>query len=107
MVFPGGGDLPRHPSQLCQAFLDGVVIFVLLRLLSRRKFPAGTLAGTFLLSYGCCRILVEFVREPDAQLGLFGGLVSMGQLLSLPMMLAGGILITVAWRRGRGGDTTA
>jgi phosphatidylglycerol:prolipoprotein diacylglycerol transferase len=106
MVFPGGGDLPRHPSQLYQAFLEGVVIFVLLRLLSRPKFPAGTLAGAFLLLYGCCRILVEFVREPDAQLGLFGGMVSMGQLLSLPMMLAGGILVTAAWRRGKGSAGT-
>jgi phosphatidylglycerol:prolipoprotein diacylglycerol transferase len=103
VVFPGAGELPRHPSQLYEALLEGVFIFMLLRLLSWRRPPAGVLSGCFLILYGCCRIAVEFVREPDAQLGLLGGLVSMGQLLSLPMVLAGGGLVWWAQRRvGKG-----
>jgi phosphatidylglycerol:prolipoprotein diacylglycerol transferase len=99
IVFPGAGALPRHPSQLYEALLEGVFIFVSLRVVSRRKPPAGVLSGCFLFLYGGCRIAVEFVREPDAQLGLLGGLVSMGQLLSLPMMLAGGVLVWAVLRK--------
>lgn len=102
MIFPGGGDFPRHPSQLYEAFLEGVLIFSVLRLLLRRNPPPGVLAGTFLAMYGCCRIVVELFREPDAQLGLFGGFVSMGQVLSLPMVVAGVALILYARRLGKG-----
>ena len=91
------GTMPRHPSQLYEAFLEGVVIFAVLYLLSRRMppRPRGTFLGTFLVMYGCFRFLVEFVREPDAQLGyLWGGWLTMGQLLSVPLILVGaGVLV--------------
>ncbi len=104
VVFGGAaGTMPRHPSQLYEAALEGIVLFCVLQVLSRRKplLPQGTFMGTFILGYGICRILVEFVRVPDAQLGyLFGGVVTMGQLLSLPLVLAGIALLVVAHRRG-------
>jgi phosphatidylglycerol---prolipoprotein diacylglyceryl transferase len=92
MVFPTGGPEPRHPSQLYEAFLEGAVLFVLLWVLQRftpaRQRP-GTLTGVFLMGYAVARIIVEFFRQPDAQLGfLFWG-VTMGQLLSLPLLLVG------------------
>ena len=92
MVFPGGGDIPRHPSQLYQAFLEGPVLFGILYVLSRneliRRRP-GVLTGVFLIGYGVFRIADEFFREPDAHLGfLFMG-ATMGQLLSAPMVLFG------------------
>ena len=92
MVFPNGGPIPRHPSQLYQAFLEGLVLFGVLFLLSRRDWvraQAGMLTGVFLTGYGLARITGEFFREPDAFLGfLFAG-TTMGQLLSVPMVLAG------------------
>jgi len=91
--FPNGGGLPRHPSQLYEAFLEGLVLFFVLFLLvwAGKKLKApGFIAGTFVLGYGLSRIVVEFFREPDAQLGyLFGGWLTMGMILSLPMVLIG------------------
>ncbi len=101
MVFPGGGDLPRHPSQLYEAALEGLLLFTALFLLARRQFirdHAGILTGVFLAGYGLCRSFVELFREPDQQLGLFFGLVSMGQLLSLPMILGGAYLVYYSYR---------
>ena len=96
MVFPNGGPVPRHPSQLYQAVLEGVLLFAVLFLLSRRDWVrarAGMLTGVFLTGYGLARIAGEFFREPDAFLGfLFAG-ATMGQLLSIPMILAGVWLI--------------
>ncbi len=100
VMFETGGNVYRHPSQLYEALLEGLVMFLLLWALSRRvpPRPQGTFMGVFLLWYGICRILVEFVRVPDAQLGyLFGGFVTMGQLLSLPLIAAGVGLL--AWSR--------
>ncbi|WP_058269809.1 prolipoprotein diacylglyceryl transferase [Olsenella massiliensis] len=101
----GGGLVYRHPSQLYEALLEGVILFVLLYLLARRRptLPQGTFLGTFLVLYGCFRFLVEFVRLPDKQLGyLFGtGWLTMGQCLSLPLVLAGAVVALVALRRGR------
>jgi len=92
MVFPHGGPLPRHPSQLYEATLEGLVLFALLALLAFR-FGAlrrpGTVSGAFLLCYGLARTAVEFVREPDAFLGVLGGIATMGQILSLPVAAAG------------------
>ena len=93
VVFPGGGPLPRHPSQLYEAALEGVLLFILLQWLGRRPWPRGTLLGVFLVGYGLCRFALEFVREPDVQLGLLSLGLSMGQWLSLPMLLLGGWLI--------------
>lgn len=100
VVFGGSaGDIPRHPSQLYEAFLEGVVLFVILYGMSRRKppLPQGTFIGTFILGYGIVRFLIEFVRVPDAQLGyILGGVITMGQLLSLPLILVGAGLIVYA-----------
>jgi len=91
MVFPNGGPDPRHPSQLYQAFLEGICVFVLLWIFLRagRLRQPGFLSGLFLLGYGTARIIGEFFREPDAQLGFLLGPVTMGQLLSLPMVAIG------------------
>ncbi len=87
------GTVMRHPTQLYEAFLEGIVIFVVLFALSRKQPPRsrGTFLGLFLVMYGCFRFAIEFVRQPDAQLGyLFGtGWVTMGQMLSLPLIIAG------------------
>jgi len=100
MVFPGDPtQTPRHPSQLYEAALEGVLLFVVLWLLARREHVRaryGTILGVFVAGYGAARFCVEFAREPDAHLGyLFAG-ASMGQLLSLPMILIGVALIVRA-----------
>lgn len=89
MVFPGGGPLPRHPSQLYEAALEGPLLFILLYLLHRRKVAPGIPFFGFFIGYGLFRFLVEFVRQPDAHLGFLWGGATMGQLLSLPMVLFG------------------
>jgi len=101
----GGGPLPRHPSQLYEAVLEGLVIFTVLMILSRRKNPPrprGTFFGTFLIMYGCFRVLIEFVRQPDVQLGyLLGtGWLTMGMCLSIPLIVAGVVMVVVCYRRG-------
>ncbi len=93
VIFPTGGPFLRHPSQLYEAALEGLVLFLVLRLLThvflKLKSP-GFVAGAFVTGYGLSRIFVEFFREPDAQLGyLFGGWLTMGMVLSLPMVLIG------------------
>ncbi len=100
VVFGGAaGQMPRHPSQLYEALLEGLVIFLVLYALSRKMPPRsrGTFLGGFLTMYGIFRFLLEFVRQPDAQLGyLWGGWLTMGQLLSLPLILAGIALLAYA-----------
>ncbi len=91
MVFPNGGPLPRHPSQLYEAGLEGITLFLILFLVARvgglRR--RGLTAGLFLVGYGLSRTIVELFREPDAHIGFLFGEVTMGQLLSLPMILIG------------------
>jgi phosphatidylglycerol:prolipoprotein diacylglycerol transferase len=102
MVFPDprAGGLPRHPSQLYEMLLEGVVLFVILWLYARKTRPTMAVSGLFLLGYGTFRFLVEFARTPDAQLGfLAGDWLTMGQLLSLPMVAAGAVLWWLAHRR--------
>jgi len=90
----------RHPSQLYQAFLEGLVLFVLLWVVSARERPLGLISGLFLVAYGAFRFLVEFVRLPDEHLGYLAfGWVTMGQVLTLPMLALGGWL---TWRALRG-----
>ncbi len=105
MVFPGGGDLPRHPSQLYEATMEGLLLFILLFGLawySRIREKPGMLSGLFLIGYGIARSTAELFREPDAHLGfLLGGSATMGQLLSLPMIAAGMAIMLWAWRRPR------
>jgi phosphatidylglycerol:prolipoprotein diacylglycerol transferase len=91
MVFPGAGPLPRHPSQLYEATLEGLVLLIVLALLVRAgalRRP-GTIIGAFALGYGIARFVCEFFREPDVQLGFLWGGLTMGMLLSLPLMLTG------------------
>jgi phosphatidylglycerol:prolipoprotein diacylglycerol transferase len=102
MVFPNGGPLPRHPSQLYEAGLEGIVLFVILALMIRLgalKRP-GLILGSFIAIYAFARIIGEFFREPDPQLGFLWGGLTMGMLLSVPMIIAGAIIIMLAWRRG-------
>jgi phosphatidylglycerol:prolipoprotein diacylglycerol transferase len=89
MVFPNGGDLPRHPSQLYEAFFEGPVLFVMLVLLSKRVRPRGFVLAAFLVGYGSFRFLLEFFREPDAQMGFILGPFTMGQILCSAMVGAG------------------
>jgi phosphatidylglycerol:prolipoprotein diacylglycerol transferase len=102
MVFPNDPlQLPRHPSQLYEAGLEGIVLFTILALMIRfgaLKRP-GLILGSFITFYAFARIFGEFFREPDPQLGFLWGGLTMGMLLSVPMILAGAILIVVAWRR--------
>lgn len=95
MVFPNGGPQCRHPSQLYEALLEGAVLFGLMWALGRSRRGTGVPFWTFVAAYGICRFLVEFTREPDPQLGLVAGPFSMGQLLSLPMITLGLVMI---WR---------
>jgi phosphatidylglycerol:prolipoprotein diacylglycerol transferase len=99
MVFPGGGPVPRHPSQLYEALLEGLVLFAVLFALQRRGAvqQVGLLSGVFLIGYGLARFVAEFFRAPDPFLGFLAFGTTMGQILSLPM-IAGGIAI-VAWSR--------
>lgn len=90
--FPSGGYLPRHPSQLYEAFFEGIVMFVVLNVLWRYPFVRsrkGLVSGLFVLFYGIFRIAMEQFREPDAQLGFFFGGLTMGQMLSIPLILLG------------------
>ncbi|UVK77419.1 MAG: phosphatidylglycerol--prolipoprotein diacylglyceryl transferase [Sodalis sp. Fse] len=98
-LFDRYGLLPRHPSQLYEMFLEGVVLFIILNLFIRKNRPIGSVSSLFLICYGFFRILVEFFRQPDAQLGLFSGNISMGQILSLPMILVGVIMMIWAYHR--------
>ena len=100
MVFPGGGPLPRHPSQLYQAVFEGLLLLLVLAWLVRQgalKRP-GLVTGAFALGYGLLRCFCELFREPDAQLGFLWGGLTMGMLLSVPLMLAGIAFIAYALR---------
>lgn len=98
MVFPGAGPHPRHPSQLYEAGLEGLVLLAVMLFLARRKRPDGEMLGWLLALYGVFRFAVEFVREPDAHLGTILGPLSMGQLLTFPVFVAGLLLL---WRSHR------
>jgi phosphatidylglycerol---prolipoprotein diacylglyceryl transferase len=101
MVFPNGGPLPRHPSQLYEATLEGLVLFVVLAVLvwlGGFKRP-GLVTGAFAVGYGIARIICELFREPDIQLGFLWGGLTMGMLLCIPLILAGIALLALALRR--------
>jgi len=89
MIFPKVDNLPRHPSQLYEFALEGVLLFALLWLYARKPRPVGAVSGAFLIGYGSFRFIAEFSREPDDFLGLLSLGMSMGQWLSLPMVIAG------------------
>ncbi len=92
MVFPEGGSLPRHPSQLYQAFFEGLLLFVILWILRKRDLPDGRVGAAFVFLYGLLRFFTEFFREPDSHIGLLANFLSMGQILCIGMMLAGILL---------------
>ena len=101
MVFPGAGPLPRHPSQLYEAALEGAVLLAVLAVMVRGRAlqRPGLILGAFSLGYGLARSVCELFREPDAQLGFLWGGMTMGMLLSVPLMIAGVVLIWVAVKR--------
>lgn len=99
MVFPQVDNLPRHPSQLYEFGLEGLALFVLLWLYSAKPRPMGAVSGLFLVGYGTFRFLVEFSREPDDFLGLLAMGLSMGQWLSVPMIVAGVAMLLWAYRK--------
>jgi phosphatidylglycerol:prolipoprotein diacylglycerol transferase len=99
MIFPRVDSLPRHPSQLYEFALEGVLLFALLWLYARKPRPVGAISGLFLIGYGSFRFIVEFTREPDDFLGLLSLGMSMGQWLSLPMVIAGVLLMVLSIRR--------
>jgi phosphatidylglycerol---prolipoprotein diacylglyceryl transferase len=101
MIFPNGGPLPRHPSQLYEAGLEGLLLFTILAVMIRLgalKRP-GLILGSFIALYGLARITGEFFREPDKQLGFLWGQLTMGMLLSAPMVIVGAVLIAWVLRR--------
>jgi phosphatidylglycerol:prolipoprotein diacylglycerol transferase len=98
IIFPGDGT-PRHPSQLYEAFLEGFVLFFIVRFASKRASEDGITTCAAVAGYGLFRFIIEFFRQPDAQIGLFFGLFSMGQLLSLPMFIAGTAVALLLVRR--------
>lgn len=98
MVFPQAGDgIARHPSQLYQMTLEGLLLFAVLWWFARKPRPVGQVSAVFLIGYGLCRFVAEFAREPDDFLGLLAANLSMGQWLSLPMIAAG--VIIYLWAR--------
>jgi phosphatidylglycerol:prolipoprotein diacylglycerol transferase len=98
MIFPDAGPLPRHPSQLYEAFMEGVVLLIVLWFLRKKSFRHGMMIGFFLTLYGTFRFFLEFLREPDPQLGFVVGPLTMGQLLSA-VMIGAGVLVILLLRR--------
>jgi phosphatidylglycerol:prolipoprotein diacylglycerol transferase len=101
MVFPFVDNQPRHPSMLYEALLEGLVLFIVLWVFSSKPRPVRAVSGLFLLCYGVFRFAVEFVRQPDAHLGYLAlDWVTMGHLLSAPMIVFGILLLVLAYKRG-------
>ncbi|MEY8213136.1 MAG: prolipoprotein diacylglyceryl transferase [Colwellia sp.] len=98
IVFPTDSlQVPRHPSQLYEFFLEGVVLFGILYFITRKPRSLGLASGTFLIGYGIFRTIIEFFREPDAHLGLYFSFISKGQILSIPMILGGVLVIYLGY----------
>lgn len=102
IVFPNGGPEARHPSMLYEAFLEGIVLFIILNWMVRKSPPTGVISGMFLVVYGISRFIVEFVRVPDEQLGYIAfGWLTQGQILSTPMILLGALFIWWGYRSAK------
>ena len=100
MVFPTGGDIARHPSQLYEAFLEGIVLFVILQFYTRKPRPTMAPTGVAVFFYGCFRFFVEFYRVPDPQLGYLAfDWLTMGQVLSTPMIIIGALMVVFAYKK--------
>lgn len=98
-IFNNYGLLPRHPSQLYEMFLEGIALFVIINLFVRKVRPTGSVSGLFLLCYGVFRIIIEFFRQPDDYLEYIGNIITIGQILSLPMVIFGVIIIFFAYNK--------
>ena len=106
IIFSKGGSLPRHPSQLYEAFFEGIILYFVLNLLfffTSLKNLAGSITGLFLILYGFFRFFIEYFREPDKQIGLIFEFITMGQLLCLPMIIFGIILIIYSFYKFKNG----
>jgi phosphatidylglycerol:prolipoprotein diacylglycerol transferase len=99
MVFPSGGPVCRHPSQLYEAGLEGLLLFTALWAIGRKPTPPGTIFWSFITGYGICRLIAELFREPDAHIGFLFGSLSMGQLLSLPMVIVGSFMLALGYHK--------
>ena len=104
MIFPQIDNVPRHPSQLYEFGLEGLLLFALLWLYASRPRPRGAVSGLFLAGYGTFRFIAEFAREPDNFLGFLAMGLTMGQWLSLPMIVAGVVMMTWGYRRTSGSE---
>jgi phosphatidylglycerol:prolipoprotein diacylglycerol transferase len=99
MIWPNVDQLPRHPSPIYQALVDGVLLFIVLWLYARKPRPRLAVSGVFALGYGCARFFTEYFRTPDYEVHFAGVTISAGQMLSLPMIVLGLILLVIAYRR--------
>jgi phosphatidylglycerol---prolipoprotein diacylglyceryl transferase len=101
MIWPNVDALPRHPSPIYQASVDGVLLFIVLWIYARKARPRMAVSGLFALGYGCARFFTEYFRVPDYEVTLGGASISAGQMLSLPMVIGGVLLLLVAYRKPR------
>ena len=102
MIYPDAGPLPRHPSEIYEFLLEGVALFLILWIFSRKPRPRFAVSALFLLGYGCFRFFCEFFRQPDPQYGyLLWNWVTMGQILSFPMIVAGMISLYFVYKQAR------
>lgn len=100
VIYPKAGPLPRHPSEIYEFLLEGVLLFIILWFFSMKPRPRMAVSGLFLLCYGCFRFFAEFFRQPDPQLGfIFWGWVTMGMILSIPMIILGVVFLRLAYRK--------
>lgn len=106
MVWPNVDNLPRHPSPIYQALIDGVLLFIVLWLYARKPRPFMAVSGVFALGYGCARFFTEYFRTPDYEVSFAGLTISAGQMLSAPMIVLGIVLLVVAYRRRTGESGT-
>ena len=100
--FPNGGYLPRHPSQLYEGFFEGIVLFILLNYLwsfAKIRLKSGTVSAVFVMFYGIFRIIMEQFRQPDAHLGFYFDRITMGQILSVPLIIIGVVVLLKNYRR--------
>ncbi|GAB3551766.1 hypothetical protein GCM10027343_36340 [Noviherbaspirillum agri] len=101
MIWPNVDNLPRHPSPIYQALIDGVLLFIVLWIFARKPRPRMAVSGVFALGYGCARFFTEYFRTPDYEVIFAGITISAGQMLSIPMILLGALLLLWAYRRTR------
>lgn len=101
MIWPNVDNLPRHPSPIYQALIDGVLLFIVLWVFARKPRPRMAVSGVFALGYGCARFFTEYFRTPDYEVAFAGITISAGQMLSVPMILLGVLLLLLAYRRTR------